>query len=742
MTSPFSRQPNDIAVHSIEPARPSDPRVRLAPEDALQGWISAYLAFQSRASEWAKVQITVGTRSVTVNGDYLSKLYPSVLLSLANTINIPAIPNLSDIVKREERLYLVLFGAITGGDQDAVLGQVSFQYLDRNTNTLTPTTKENAKRDRIYWALVLSPTALTAESFYQSLTQEVIPANQEPRLTGDRVLTVSNKTADGFVNGTQRIFALDPSLTQGATYPILQDFVEVTEVCRIVRQQNYLDRGYTFGNQGEEQFDAKYVIMPAALPKVRDIDSRIADRLIEIFSGKPGPLSCYSRTVQNLTAGLVGGNPGRAGESAASPNGSVCLANDNRVSFSNQALLQRLGVQITTATPDGNGAAVVTAQLNTNSPPGTVFSEKPSDHRIFKADGTEQSELGQFINLGQSGALVWVASQNSTIQPGNIVYFVPGIQYPSGSGFDIPFEEVERTWRNGTPISAANIRSGHCGDLQAYEAPANNESYIAVFGKERAALHYIYKKVQVPVDSNGTALIPSAELGCFAFIEGATGRIDAPVKTGLTPNTMVNALVYYPPRSTESWQAQFRYCPYQGTSAVEPNFLDGAIVISKPYFWMTTQGGGNSVFQADSSIRYSPISMHLPLVENGIPCYRMDAAIRYYNEPNPGPSCTRPGAALSGAGLAMPTPGMTLSLVANPGIGSGKSLHAVLKSNGVTVGFRNPILNRQVIYQSIIAFLVRKGQEERLVIATFTGDGGDSVEFDSTQGCAFDTFRI
>ncbi len=49
MTSPLQRQPHDLGVHSIAPTRRTDPRVRMAAEDALAADISA--AFYKRVQQ-------------------------------------------------------------------------------------------------------------------------------------------------------------------------------------------------------------------------------------------------------------------------------------------------------------------------------------------------------------------------------------------------------------------------------------------------------------------------------------------------------------------------------------------------------------------------------------------------------------------------------------------------------------------------------------------------------------------
>jgi hypothetical protein len=654
-------------------------------------------------------------------------------------------------VRRQDHLYLIVFGAMVGQDHDPALGQIAFSYLDSTGGgvpVLTPTQKENAKRDRAYWLLVLSEEELSIDSFLAKVPLEPIPTNGSARLSGDRLLPITNLTAAGnLLNGLQ-IYASDPKLVVGA-YPLLnRDFIEISEVCQVLRLQNYTERGYTWGRNGEEPLTADLNILPTAAmvrPEITEAD--IQSRLLELFEGRPGKGASYSRTVQNLTAGLVAGNPGRAGESAASPNQSVCLPNGDRVTYTNQESLQTTAVQVLMAINDGNGNAIVTAQLNTNAPAGSHFSEQATDHKIYAANGTEQSSLGQFINLGGTGSLIWIGTQNSSIAPGQECYFQPAIVYPAGSGFSIPFEQAEYVWLDGVPLDALNIRRGQDQDLDGYIAPQNG-NYIAVLGQERSALHYIYKHTSVTSDASGVLRIPATERGCFAYVNGVLNRgdasdphrIDRPIITGVAPNTTYQAWVYYPPRNTESWQVQFKYCAYQGLGDLE--FLEGAAIASKPYCFLNTQGSGNSVFRSDSAVQFSPISMHLPSTSDGIQSYEIDAAVRLANELRLGAEAFREFDLLPGSGLAFPRPGMKLSIAPLTGLGTGRSLNAVLKSEGQTIGFKTPILYRRAMFQIIVAFLAVKGDEKRLVIATHNGIGGENVSLNASMNTAFDTFRI
>ncbi|NJR40725.1 MAG: hypothetical protein HC781_20195 [Leptolyngbyaceae cyanobacterium CSU_1_4] len=134
--------------------------------------------------------------------------------------------------------------------------------------------------------------------------------------------------------------------------------------------------------------------------------------------------------------------------------------------------------------------------------------------------------------------------------------------------------------------------------------------------------------------------------------------------------------------------------------------------------------------------------MHLPSTEDGVQSYELDTAIRLASELRLGAEAFREFDLLPASGLAFPRPGLTLSAIPITGLGTGRSLNAVLKANGQTIGFKTPVLYKRSMFQIIVAFLVVKGDEKRLVIATHNGAGGENVSLDFSVNTAFDTFRI
>lgn len=728
MPSPLDRQNNDIAVHWVPPQGIADPRVPTTEELNHHQLMVLNAQINDRERSWSRPPtLTINQpRSLEINGVALLPEAPAHRIAINTVITLAALPTGAGMIQRQDHVSLVSFVAVVGAEQDIALGEMTFQYLqgEGENATLQTVTKENTRRYRHFWAIVVGDSPITPEEFVSLLGEGAIE--------GDRTLAVVNVSGTGFALGNYTVYARG-GLSQGATYKVETDFIGVLSICSVNRQKNFTERGFTWGVNGEDALDSDFVIVRERTK----VDFH--ERLLQIFSGQPGPGSSYRRAVQNLVAGSVPGNSGREGESTNCPNGSTALANDQRLLFINDRDIQTLGATLVTATNDGNGRPVVTIGLNTQVPLGTVFSQVAADHKIIALNGEEQQDLGQFINLGGSGSLTWVGDSNTSIAPGQQVFFVPGIVFPSGSGFSIPFESVELAWLNGAEILAENILKGGTEDIETYTDPAENQEYMVVVAPDRAGLLYIYRKYQVVSNSAGIASAPADARGCFAFIQGVQGRLDTPVVTGLSPNTTYNALVYYTPKSLESWQFQLKYCAYQGTK--ESVFLDGSRVASNPICYIHTQGGGGRVFQSDASIRFVPVGMHLPGITSGSKIYDMSLPCLTPGEQGVGNIRFRPITVLSGGGLSLPTPGQHISVESLSGTHT-RSLSVRLKANGELMGFRAPLLANGGLYQIVLAFLVEKEGQQRLVMATHVSQGNKNVILDTSLSVAIDTFLI
>ena len=741
MPNPLPLKSHTLQIKPIPPASPTKPSVPLAEEFDLNSRATIRMFQLAREEGWKvlpRVEVVSGKLKIT--GDAIARSYPAESVPINATITVPALGNPTAIIKRDDYLSLVVIGTEVSVAHDPSMGK-SFKYRDPQTRqmAIAPPGTENSREYRSFWLLALSGEPLTEEDVLGSTSLEA---------SGERRIAILNNFDTGFlVSPGLRYWAADPNWTSGLAYTVLPETIEVLPICTIKRIQNFVEDGFTQGFGGESALTNDLIAL-IATPKPGDLSTEVERRVREICAGIPGRGKTNKRIILNLSAGQVGGNPGRAGVAAASPNGSYCMGNDQRISFTNERVTQTLGVQVVTASNDGSGKARLSVGLNTNAPLGSIFSPDRTQHRLYSTDGTEQSSLGSFSNLGGSGSLQWVAGDNSTIRPGSTVFFVPAIIYPAGSGFSVPFSQVEAAWYGQNTVTAAlspeNIRFGMTKDLDAFQAPANGEPYMVVYGSERMALHYIYKLVNVASDPNGVVTIPLGERGCFAFIQGVQGRINAPTYKGVLPNKTVQALVYYPPRSQETWQIQLKYPEYQGVGAGDPGFLNGATIVTPVQQFVHTQGGGLSVHVVNSGLRESCVAAHLPRGDSSVQPFEFNAPVQVSGEAYNGPITFRGDIPLLPARhLAFPSPGQVLELKSVAGVRE-RSLNAALYSNGYPLGFRAPVLASRSPFQVFVAFAVKKGGVTRLVIATRNcrGAGGEDVTIDASQGTAIDVFEL
>lgn len=732
--NPFDVRGNDLGILTKAPENAGDPRVPLAEE--FSSW-AVNLAMMYKDSNqsygWSELPqfSTQGNRGLVLSGKAKVPVFRGDIVLDDVTVEVPQLVNISNTILADERLILVAMACEVGATQDPVLGQVSFQYRNPTNQQIVSIQKENSQRIRCFWGILRTTESILPSQFVESLT---LSEDQK------RVLTIGNVTSSGFAIGSYSFYAVDPNWVATKSYPVIPESVQFLPIGNLIRRQNITERGYTWGFGGEESFNIDYSVAPVGrqLQLDLDLDSKIYSRIQEILSGVPGVGQTYLRTVQNLTAGSSAGVSGRPGESAGSPNGSVNLANSQRISFTNQEIKSTLAVEVVTAGNDGLGNAVCTFTLNT-SPSGTRFSDRRGDHKIFNAQGLEISSRGRFSNLGQSGSLIWTAEDNPDIVPGALAYFQPAINYPSGSGFNVPFVAVEKVWLNSFELPADDLRIAHLNDLTEYVEPVSSQKKIVVCGVERAAIHYVYSKTVVTSNAQGIATVPSVEKGCFAFVQGVAGRCDSPIVSGLTPNTNYNALVYYPPRDLETWQLQFRYCKYQGIG--NPSLINGATIISQPLAFAHTQGGGASAFLG-GSLRYVPISMHLPFSNNHPNHYRLNTPAQFAGETYEEELTFRPIEPLSGGTVDPGRVGQKI-VVTTIVSSSPRSISAKLGTelSDALLGCQAPVMKSGLPYQLVYVLCVEKNDQKYLIVATKNLASG-SLACDPTTGTAIDIFML
>lgn len=730
---PFDKVSHDLGIRPVPPASITDPRQPMAEEFDLDSQIQIGLFQADRRSYWRDVPPVLIWNSILgrieASGVASLAIFPESL-SIAATLSPVPLSDTTSSIDRLDFHTIVGFAADVGQEHDVTLGQVSFGY--QIPNGIQGVTKENSRRYRAFWVVISSRDPLTRPDIVNLLT-------------GGTDLTIVNGTDAGFAIGLYRIYAKDPNLTVGTTYKLLPGSICLLSLCALRRRQRSASDGHIYGENGEiiAGSDLLQSVEFTEVLSGSDIDGAIRRRAIEIARAQQsGRLKGEKKFTLNLAAGSVPANLTDPGIAAVAPNGSTSAANDRRLSFTNQSYLEQRAAFPVTAGNSG-GAALVSIGLNTNSPPGTVFSIDPTAHKIYKADGTEQSSLGVFNNLGGAGALSWIGTSNSTLLPGETVWIAPGITYPAGSGLGIPFNRCERAWYRGIELDPNNIIDTTTGDLDDYQSPAAGQDFICAIGKERAAIHYIYEKVSITVGIDGIAKLPAGKSGGFAFIDGTTlGRIDAPVVGGL-PVGSYNALIYSPPSSAAAdiWQFQFSQIEYQGLGNSWFNFVDGATIASNPIVYAHTHGGGSSVFQGDESVRYSPIAMHLPLPTGNISNYDLDTPIHLSGESYPGPVSWRELPAVSGKNVALPFVGQKIFTLWTTATTTRGCTFKLISTDGNPLGCFAPQLATKRPYQIVIAFAIAKSNKTMLIVAAHNTVGGETIVLDPELGTGIDVFE-
>jgi hypothetical protein len=654
------------------------------------------------------------------------------------TVTLPGLGDTVSSVSRYDRLYLAVMEVVVTAAIDEDIN-FSFKWRDQNNNIQT-LEKENTRRARTVWAVVFAQDSTTASAVLANL----------PVVGGKKSLVV-DKATTGSALGQLRIYPLDPNLVDTKTYEVLEGSLSLIEVCRVWRVQNFDQAGYRWGRDGEDDFIPDYHIQPSYTyvgPGYEDVESRARETFSRLMRGLPlSDAPTYDRAVVNLTNSVVAANPDAPGVAGASPNGSVTLANDQRISFSNQQVRQTT-FAIPVVTTNSGGFARAQLTFAGSAPAGSRFSPSSGDHKVYTLAGEEIGAFGTFVGLGDSGTMTWTASVGAPVAHGEKVYLVPMMIYPAGSGFPVA-GQVEAVYADGVALDPANIREASVNDLTAYAAPANGEDFIAVAGRERAALHYIYKKLTLTSDVNGIVRIPDTERGLIAFISGSnapSGRVDLPVVAGLDNEASYNVLVYYPPRSAEEWQVQVKAARYPGRN--ERAWLEGSQVVTDPVVLAHTQGGGTSVFQSEGSLRYEAVGMRLPgnTLSSARKAYTLDTKIRFKEEGDPGPVAIREVEHLASRGVVRLQPGSQLASVAGSGQ-QGRGISGRLSSGGIPVGVAKRPLSSEMPYQVATACVVEKAGSHRLLVATYN-EGDPSIHTavecnsDTPHFAAFDTFKL
>ena len=739
-------KPNDSEVLWVEPQNATDERVPTAQE----------LRASSRlhTTNLSKVDGRGRPAGLMMRPDFAcigkSVILPQGLMAHAPghpalaalasdvTVQLPALADVVSTISRYDYVSLLVFGVEVTGEIDPDIN-LDFEW-QAQSGAVQTVSKENTRRVRTVWAIAVHPANTTTTDIYNALPTT---AND------DRTLTV-DQSATGQAVGSYQLYPLDANLVSSATYTVIPDTLQLIPLLRVWRSQEHTQEGYIWGNGGEQDFDLDYHIQPSYRyvgSGWEDWESRAKETLRRLMLGKPLQDSeSYDRAVYNLLNGQVGTNPDAPGVATASPNGATALANGQRVSFTNQAITQKTYC-LPVVTVDAGGLAQASVPFQVNSPSGSFFSQDAEEHRVFTVTGRNVTNFGTLTGLGGTGALIWTANNTAIVTPGDRVYIVPGIFYPAGSGFPNA-GQTETVYRDALPVAAANVREAAADDdLDAYITPANGEAFIVVMGRERAALHYIYKRITVTSSADGVVVIPNNERGVIAFISGTgapSGRQDTPVLTGLSSNTSYDLLIYYPPPAVESWQFQLKVPRYKGSQ----ESVDGALITSVCAVGHT-QGGGNDTFLADGEMQYEAIAFRVPKnsTPQAIEHYQCNYRMNFTHEGAAEETSIRWIPLSPAAGYTLPKAGLTISATA-ANDAQGSAMPVTLGDGHSSLGALKKSIQCQQVWQLVVGMGVLLPTGDRRLLVATTNEGTPSeaspVVFssDAPGYTGIDTFKL
>lgn len=644
-------------------------------------------------------QVGISTLSVW------SPLHPTLETIPANAFSVPSLPS-GTAVNRYDYVYLLTFGVIVTAALDPDIN-LTFQW--RAGNILESVTKENTARIRDAYAYWVSPRPMTQAAIAQEL---------------GATLTV-NKV--GMVLGDGRLFPLDAILRDGLTYTYAPNSLETIALLRVWRVQATNQSGWWWGEGTERSLESDIHLQPTYRyvgPGWEAWDTRTQESLYRLMRGESLQDSpALNRGVFNLLNGQVGANTQAPGIATVSQNGSTALANGQRVTFTNQAIAQVTLAVPTTTTNGGGGVALATLNFAGNSPSGSSFAS--SGHKVFGPTGADLSSAGTFAGGGGTGALTWTASVAGTPTVGTVVYLVPAISYPAGSGLPV-CGAIEAVYFNGVALNEDNARET---DLTGYVAPAGGDSHIAIMDRGNAAIKWLYKKITVTADSGGNVKMPSLARGLIAWISGTDApatRQDKPVVTGLVADGTYEILCYHPPVAEEQWQFQILSPIYPGTK--EATWLNGARVITQPIVLAHSLGGGTT-FNSPSrplpngDVFGQVVAWRLPSNSDGgaIRNYTLDTAIALTDGPDYGNAPFQvmpPIAALDG--ITSLRAGQVLEATTSPDTHP-QGVGVTLTAGGRPIGAYKPRLVGDGRYQLVVACGLEKAGEQRLLVLTFNG---------------------
>jgi hypothetical protein len=688
-------------------------------EELLRNHIVSQRQARSPAGLLKRPTFTCNGQTVSIPTLSLFSHYSPPLTTIAaQSLTLPPL-TAGTAINRYDYLYLVLLTVQVGVSQDPDVA-LSFQW--RSNDILQTVSRENTVRLRSAYGIWVSQGEMTTAQIKAAITGQLTVSKSAPLVYGNSRL---------FLTG-------DETLTNSITYQVKE--VEALSLLRVWRLQGVAIDGYQWPSF--ESLEASIHLQPTytyAGEGWNDWNARLEESVIRLMRGDPLRQSeAQRRYVFNLVNGQVGGNTTAPGVATLSPNGALMLANEQRITFTNQAITQTVYAVPVVTTDDGTGKAVATVSFASNAPAGSSFAN--SGHAIVASDGT--TPTGTFTGGGGTGALTWTATNAGAPAVGNMLYVIPAIAYPAGSGLPV-CGDIEQVYLNSTALG--DVREA---DIAAYTEPSSG-NFIVVMAKRNAAIQWIYRKFTVTASSNGVVTMPNTARGLIAWISGPgapTGRQDKAVVTGLTSNGSYSVLCYHAPPAAEQWQFQLRSPGYAGTK--DFSYLNGARIDGEVRYWAHSLGGATTFNPPsrplpDGNVANQAITYRLPRNTDAIAVqdHVLDAEINLgglYARATPFQAIPT----ISGeGGSASLRPGLTIAAIAGV-----TNYPQVLPATLTGLSIYKPALANNKAYQLVVACGLEKDGDRRFLVLTFnqgTPTVGNllPVTTDSPSYAGIDVFR-
>lgn len=745
----FNYKNNDIDILHIPPQYPGDARVYKATDFYTQSILNQRNLknlplsedYISTLPELQFTESNSGNKIFVEISNLIFSLvnYPSKEITVNTTLQL--FDKLTTPQTKSINQYLHIFSFLSeiGEVQDPLLGNTDLEYYAPNFESISPDyqnielqIKENTRRLRAFWGIILSENQKVSINSINSLID-----------TNDNLPSITIPNSEEFIDfnlisgDNARIYILDPNFQANKKYFIMPDFFTILPFLKLKRNFGFYSNGYYWGENNKEllpqpKYNATWVktdfneeIYPEKYISLLLSDNPSQDNFLEIN---------LTKYVYNLFSG-VNNQGDQLGININSPNGFPCLPSPDRIQFKNEEYNQTQTCKKRQLLKNDNNNLYATYPLDlgnislVNGEMIAKFNKEPTSHIIYDDQGAILTK-GSFSI--EDDVLTWFPETHSSLGENDYIYIQPSIIFKSGSGLNLSAVTLEKCNLDYNNISQTitNIKDAEDEDINQYVTPTNSEEFIVVFGRERNAIHYIYRKVTLT--SNGNGIINTDNLsnsGVIAFIEGVDGRIDKPLVKMQANFTNYNCLIYHVPSLTEKWQFEFTaHNPiYEDLSK-----LENSQIISDFVQIAHTQGGGASVYQTGGELRFSNFDLKLkPLSSPTYPSYILNTPIIFGGEEGYESIGWRFVTFPPGIGVSYPKKGERIK------INSG-----TLYQRQHKLGYLMPELKTKLPYQSLFCFICKTVTNEYLLVIIKSNLVSGTVTFEMGDNSSISVFNI